>query len=392
MLRRIGFSFAAMILIILPQVSTAQTNLQQPSSLSLRVESPNKTLETRITRLRKGINLSHWFAQSPNNDYSKTRLDTHTTPQDIALIKKLGFDHVRFTLDPSPLFNEWDDPSKLRSEYLGYVDKALDTILGNDLAVIIDIHPSDEFKLRVAKDDRRVEAFASFWNSFAKHLSTRDPERVFLEIVNEPMVEDPYRWFGIQAKLIASIRAGAPQHTIVATGHRWSGLYDLLALQTYSDPNVIYNFHFYEPFAFTHQGATWAGPNLPYYKNVPYPSSPEAVTKILDTVLDDAARYNLLRYGEDRWNAERIDREIRFAAEWAIKRKVYVTCNEFGAFRRFATPTDRATWIHDMRTTLEKYGIGWAMWDYAGSFGVVNKVNGNATPDEMVIKALGLQD
>lgn len=392
MLRRIEFSFAAMILIFLPQVSTAQTIRQQASAPSIRVESPNKTLETRVTRLRQGINLSHWFAQAPNNDYSKTRLETHTTPQDIALIKKLGFDHVRFTLDPAPLFNEWDEPSKLRSEYLGYVDKALDTILANDLAVIVDIHPSDEFKLRVAKDDRRVEAFASFWSSFAKHLSLKDPERVFLEIVNEPMVEDPYRWFGIQAKLIAAIRAGAPQHTIIATGHRWSGLYDLLTLQPYSDPNIIYNFHFYEPFTFTHQGATWAGPNLPYYKNVPYPSSPDAVTKILDTVLDDAARYNLLRYGEDRWNAERIDREIRFAAEWAIKRKVYVTCNEFGTFRRFATPSDRAAWIHDMRTTLEKYGIGWAMWDYAGSFGVVNKVNGNATPDDLVLKALGLQD
>jgi hypothetical protein len=26
-----------------------------------------------------------------------------------------------------------------------------------------------------------------------------------------------------------------------------------------------------------------------------------------------------------------------------------------------------------MRTALEKYGIGWTMWDYAGSFGVVTK-------------------
>src|SRR6476660_10535179 len=80
-----------------------------------------------------------------------------------------------------------------------------------------------------------------------------------------PMVEDPYRWYGIQAKLIAAIRSGAPEHTIIASGHRWSGLYELLSLQAYSDPNIIYNFHFYEPFTFTHQGATWAGNNLPYF-------------------------------------------------------------------------------------------------------------------------------
>jgi hypothetical protein len=40
---------------------------------------------------------------------------------------------------------------------------------------------------------------------------------------------------------------------------------------------------------------------------------------------------------------------------------------------------------------LEKNGIGWTMWDYAGGFGVVTKVNGSATPDELVVKALGLR-
>ena len=141
-----------------------------------------------------------------NNDYSRTHLETHTTAKDIALIKSLGFDHVRFTIEPAPLFNEWDDPSKLNQEYLKYLDTALDVILAQNLAVIVDIHPSDEFKIRLNKEDRHVEAFAKFWTSLAKHLSTRDPERVFLEVINEPMVEDPYRWYGIQAKLIAAIR------------------------------------------------------------------------------------------------------------------------------------------------------------------------------------------
>jgi len=112
---------------------------------------------------------------------------------------------------------------------------------------------------------------------------------------------------------------------------------------------------------------------------------------MMDTVADETARYNLLRYGEDNWNAERIDREIGVAAAWAAKRHVLITCNEFGTFRRFALPEDRATWIRDMRVALEKYGIGWTMWDYAGGFGVVNKVNGSATADESVVKALGLK-
>lgn len=346
-------------------------------------------LPSRFAHLRHGVNLSHWFSQSA--DYSRGHLDTHTTAQDIALIKSLGFDHVRFPIEPAPLMADTPDPSILNSNYLGYVDNALDMILAAGLAVVIDIHPSDEFKLRMARDERSIEAFGKFWRAFATHLRRRDPEVVFLEVINEPMVEDAYRWYGIQGKLIASIRAGAPNHTIIAAGHRWSGLYEMLFLEPYADPNIIYNFHYYEPFAFTHQGATWAGPNLPFYKNVPYPSSPEAVKLVLDTVQDDPARYNLLRYGEENWNAQRIDRELAAAAAWAAKHHVYVTCNEFGAFRKVVKPADRVAWLQDMRKALEKHGIGWTMWDYGGGFSVVNKTNGQAQADPDVVKALGLR-
>ena len=374
---------------ILPHVSNAATGgrvfsgSQSPSSQDRPVN-----LAARFARLRRGVNLSHWFSQAAN--YSKAHLETHTTAQDIALIKSMGFDHVRFPIEPAPLLSETRDASSLNPTYLQYVDNALDMILAAGLAVVVDVHPSDEFKLRMNRDERNIEAFGKFWHAFASHLSRRDPEFVFLEVINEPMVEDGYRWSGIQAKLIASIRAAAPKHTIVAGGHRWSGLGELLFLEPSSDPNVIYNFHFYEPFAFTHQGATWAGPHLPFYKNVPYPSSPLAVKPVLDTVFDEPARYNLLRYGEDNWNAQRIERELGAAASWAAKHRVYITCNEFGVFRRFAKTEDRMAWLHDMRLAFEKFGIGWTMWDYAGGFAAINKTNGQAQKEPELLKALGL--
>src|SRR5688572_8149043 len=363
---------------ILPYLSNAATTQQQKPS----------NLAARFGRLRRGINLSHWFSQAAN--YSKTHLETHTTAQDIALIKSMGFDHVRMPIEPAPLMRETPDPSILNATYLQYVDTALDMILATGLAVVIDIHPSDEFKLRMLREDRNIEAFAKFWRAFATHLAKRNPESLFLEVINEPMVEDGYRWYGIQQKLIASMRAGAPRHTIIAAGHRWSGLYEMLFLEPYADPNVIYNFHFYEPFAFTHQGATWAGPNLPFYKNVPYPSSPEAVKLLLDTIPDDPARYNMLRYGEDSWDGQRIERELGAAASWAAKHRVYITCNEFGVFRKVSNPADRIAWLHDMRMALEKHGIGWTLWDYAGGFAVVNKISGQAKQDPELLKALGL--
>jgi endoglucanase len=363
------------LLAILPQLAEVTTLAAQPVDLAARAK-----------RLRRGLNLSHWFSQSPN--YAKSHLDTHTTAHDIALIKSMGFDHVRFPIEPAPLFD--DTPSVLNPAYLQYLDNALDMILATGLAVVVDIHPSDEFKVRMLRDDRNIEAFTTFWRAFAAHLSKRNPDHLFLEVVNEPMVEDGYRWQAIQGKLIAAIRGSAPRHTIIASGHRWSGLSEMLFLEPYADSNIIYNFHFYEPFAFTHQGATWAGPHLSFYKNVPYPSSPAAVKSLLDTIEDEPARYNLLRYGEDNWTATRIDRELSAAATWAAKHRVFITCNEFGAFRRFAKPADRVAWLHDMRVALEKHNIGWTMWDYAGGFAVVDKTNGQAQRVPGLLKALGL--
>jgi hypothetical protein len=389
-LKRNGRSIALLLTVaILPHLSNLTTDAKTLNRSRQAVEQEKPPdLAARFRRLRRGINLSHWFSQAAN--YSKTHLETHTTAQDITLIKSMGFDHVRMPIEPAPLMRETPDPSILNATYLQLVDNALDMILATGLAVVIDIHPSDEFKLRMLREDRNIEAFAKFWRAFATHLAKRSPDSVFLEVINEPMVEDGYRWHGIQQKLIASIRAGAPQHTIIAGGHRWSGLYEMLFLEPYADPNVIYNFHFYEPFAFTHQGATWAGPNLPFYKNIPYPSSPDAVKLLLDTIEDEPARYNLLRYGEDNWSAGRIDRELGFAAAWAARHRVYITCNEFGAFRRFSKPVDRVAWVQDMRTALEKHGIGWTMWDYAGGFAVVDKANGQAQRVPELLKALGL--
>src|SRR5882724_11185712 len=209
MLKRwVLISIIAVTSSILTPVSTAIV----PEHLTLQSRVP----ASRVARLRHGINLSHWFAQSA--DYSKAHLESHTTAEDIALIRSIGFDHVRLTIEPAPLLNG-EDPGTLRAEYLGYLDNALDLILSQGLAVIVDIHPSDEFKIRLNSNDRQVESFGRFWRALAQHLSARDPERVFLEVINEPMVEDGYRWIGIQGKLISAMRSGAPQHTIIVSGH-----------------------------------------------------------------------------------------------------------------------------------------------------------------------------
>jgi endoglucanase len=359
--------------------------------LSLQTFGQASSLSSaRAAHLRRGINTSEWFAQVYDSQgYSKEHFETWNTTEDIALIKSMGFDHVRLSVNPQPMFRS-RRADEIPPEYLGYLDAAVKMILDQGLAVVIDIHPESDFKEKLSKDDSFVEQFADYWRALARHYSTLDAERVFFEILNEPELRDRYRWYGVQEKLVQAVREGAPQHTIIATGAQYSADDELLFLDPVRDGNVIYNFHFYEPHIFSHQGATWAVNYWHYLRGVPYPSNPETAAPAAERVPDAINRLYVVRYGLDHWNAARIDTEISQVAAWAKRWNVPVVCNEFGVYRKYADPKDRAAWIEDVRTALERHGFGWAMWDYSGGFGVVTKHDRHPVPDELTLRALGL--
>jgi aryl-phospho-beta-D-glucosidase BglC (GH1 family) len=264
-------------------------------------------------------------------------------------------------------------------------------MLADGLAVQVDLHPEGSYKQQLNTSDDAVDRLATLWRRLAAHYATRDPERVFFEILNEPTVHDPYRWAGIQARLAAAIREAAPRQTIIATGPNYSDIVDLLAMQPLADGNVIYTFHFYDPHEFTHQGAGWGLEWWSDTHGIPYPPSEISMQELLKQVPDAADRFELENYWLDHWDAHRIRLMIDEAAAWGQTNHVPLICNEFGVYREFSDQISRATWIHDVRSALEADGIGWAMWDYRGGFGVVYKQDGQpARVDGAIVGALGL--
>ncbi len=360
------------------------------SAVALAQTAPSSSVPAaRLAHLRHGINLSEWFAQvwDPKG-YTKEHFQTWTTSTDIALIKSAGFDHVRLSVNPQPMMDAAHRQNGT-AEYFSYLDAAVKMILDAGLAVEIDMHPDSDFKAKLNQDDF-VERFADFWRMVAQHYSSWDSDRVFFEILNEPEMRDAYRWYGVEAKLATAIRQAAPAHTIIAAGAKWDDNYDMIFLDPLRDPNVIYVFHFYEPHIFTHQGATWGAYYWHWLKGLHYPSSAENAAQVAATIPEPIHRLDVVRYGQDHWDASRIEAEINQAADWAKQNNVPLICNEFGVFRN-ADPQDRAAWIKDTRTALERHNIGWAMWDYSGSFGVVTKKDGKAALDENTVRALGLK-
>jgi hypothetical protein len=238
-----------------------------------------------------------------------------------------------------------------------------------------------------------VGAVERFWAAFAAHYASTDPDAVLLEVVNEPVFADaPGEWPPIQRRLVSTIRATAPQHTIVTGGVRWSGIEGLLLNEPVDDRNVVYTFHFYEPYLFTHQGAPWSSHPPKDLAGVPYPSSLWGVLPLLSP-RDRLGSAALLQYGRQRWDAERIDRRIAKAARWAADHGVALWAGEFGAYPRVAPLEDRLRWLRDVRTAFERHDIGWAVWSYDESLGLNRTRDASAgaiTIDWNTAEALGL--
>jgi endoglucanase len=345
----------------------------------------------RARHLRRGINLSMWYAQD-GDLYNATggaeKLASYITPRDFKLIKDLGFDHVRLSIDPEPLIAD-KTTGALRPEAIARLDATVQQITATGLVVVLDIHPEKEW-VKTSESEAGTAEFLAFWKSFATHYAGTDPQKVYFEVMNEPNGVDLKQWAEEEIKAVAVIRGQAPRHTIVVGGGNWNGINGLLALEPFHDNNLVYTFHDYNPMTFTHQGATWAGESLKPLHDVPYPSTPENVAPLVAQMPDGAAKKDLAWYGQQQWNIATMQKEIGVAVEWAKDRHVPLWCGEFGVFIEHSKPADRERWIADMRKTLEGYGIGWNMWDYRGGFALVKQVEGKSVPDEGVVKALGV--
>jgi aryl-phospho-beta-D-glucosidase BglC (GH1 family) len=313
-------------------------------------------------------------------------------------MKQMGFDHVRISIDPaifecgganpaagSDIAAAWKQCATV--QVLGEV---ISKALAQDLAVILDLHPSGLYKKQLAASDNAVERLTIFWGRLAAYYARLDPALVFFEVMNEPEMGDVFRWGGIEQREVAEIRRNAPQNTILVSGANYSDIPDLVRLPQFADTNLIYVFHYYEPHIFTHQGASWGEPFWNGLRQVPFPAAEDELGTALGLQTDDYARWQLTQYGLDHWDEHRVAVDMQFAANWAKVRNAPLLCDEFGVYRYYAKPEDRQRWLSRVRQALERNTIGWTMWDYQGGFGVVSKDTGTALEDSGVLKALGL--
>jgi endoglucanase len=356
----------------------------------MSTQAQNGVPPERYARFAKGVNLPFWFWYPPANPANRFQ------PEEFEDLRATGITFVRVPIDLGFLY---DVETGFNEINLALVDRAINHLHEADLAVIVDLHSTSQADSDAAnysaslEDPAFVDIYVQFWSDFAAHLNQFDPDMTIFGLMNEPVFyDDPSVWLPIQERLVEAARASAPEHTFLATGARWSSMDTLLEMTPLEDENLIYEFHFYEPFIFTHQGATWAGEPWAEFSSVPYPSSPEAVAGIGEGLSEQAADY-LNWYGQEAWNYDSLYERIGQAAAWGEEHGVYLICDEFGVYSENAPMIDRAVWIRDVREIFESYGIAWGMWEYDDSFGLARRsASGQSVIyDPYIVSALGLQ-
>ena len=338
--------------------------------------------------LAKGINFDHIFNpyRDPKEPYTKEEqrdIASAIKEAEFSQVAGLGFTHIRLNLGQAFL-QEPAPPFKVRPEGLELLDRAVGLAGKHDLAVILDMHQIPVPDL--AGDGAQLGAFRELWRTLAERYKGLN-RPVLFELLNEPRVKNTDAWRAITVELIGDIRKIDPNRAIVVTGAEWGGMENLISLGNLKLPNLVYTFHFYEPFAFTHQGATWGDPGLARLRGIRYPIDPAQMRM-------EAKRARTL--GSAGWpfeewmnggGKEELRLRLNPVLEFGKKEGLVLYCGEFGVHKPYAPPADRAHWIADMRSLFEENGVGWGMWAYHSGFDLVED---DGKPVPAVITALGL--
>jgi endoglucanase len=342
-----------------------------------RIADRNSLAHQAAKRFMHGTNLGNYLEAPPGQDWGASY-----SADDFDHIKAEGFDHVRLPIawhhhtGPGPDF-------KIKDEFYAKADFLVNEAAKRGLAAIVNIHHFDAFTSDPAGQRGK---FIAIWRQLAAHYG-KAPSSVTFELLNEPKdaattdVLNP-----IYADAIREIRKSSPTRTIFIGPGKWNQVSELPHLRLPDDDtNLIVTVHCYDPFYFTHQGASWAGGEVRSLKGIQFPGppktplAPDLSAKLSSGVLDWIKRYNTLPTESNPASPRAFRGVVAQAKEWSDYYGRPVHMGEFGAYERADAPS-RAAYYRTFREVLEQSGIGWAMWDWKAGFKYWDEKTGAPAP------------
>jgi endoglucanase len=288
-------------------------------------------VETRAvpeTQFRRGVNILGYDPMWENP--ARVRFQK----KHFAEIRRTGFDFVRVNLF---VFKHMDDQDAIDPAWLNRLDWVVRNAKGAGLGVILDEHD-----FRGCREDPsacRVK-LAAVWRQLAARYRT-EPSTVAFELLNEPPQNlEAEGWNAMISELLAIIRATNPQRTIIV-GPRGDNLVELPNFRLPpNDRHLMVTFHYYEPFRFTHQGASFS-----------------KIKDVHGVLWGSTADRQHLRMQFDQ------------VSGWSWTHQRPILLGEFAVYDKSGIPmAQRSQYLAAVTCEAERRGFGWAYWQFDSDF------------------------
>ncbi|WP_407457964.1 cellulase family glycosylhydrolase [Fibrobacter sp.] len=355
---------------VIPEISFTEAEITVTNPLQAKA----------MKYLNKGINFTNWL-EDAKGKFKKFVFDE----EDIKLMAESGIKSLRLPIDLDLYATNRDAFVKdsKDSVVLKFDDDTLFMVLDSfvewtgkyGMSLVIDYHEYDNgYNATTAVNDKYIKMMAETWKHVAAHYAENTREDIFFELLNEPDMKygavKAETWTVAAQAMIDSIRSVDKTHTILFGDAEWYSIKLLTQRTPFTDNNIVYVIHNYEPFVFTHQGGSWT--DYATIKNIPFPYDPAKWSKVSGdfgvvkgspTSVKNAVR-NYYKNG----SKEAIMKQMLKAKKWAAENNVPVIINEFGALNLTSTAESRLNYLTAVREICDTLQIPWTHWGYTGGF------------------------
>ncbi|MBO9575871.1 MAG: glycoside hydrolase family 5 protein [Sphingobium sp.] len=308
-----------------------------------------KALTQADTRLGACVNLGNHLETRKEGANGRALVD-----QDFPDIAGKGFKTVRvpanFSVHQGGAPDYAIDPA-----FMDRVEHVVDKARAAGLRVILDDHHFNAIMQDPAANTAQLTAT---WKQIAERFKGKD-KGLWFELLNEPMGKlDNKNLASVLSPALAEIRKTNATRPVVVGGEYWSNISSLPTMPILDDPNIVYTFHYYLPFPFTHQGAKWADP-------VP----PMGATFGSQADMDNLAA------------------DVKKAQAFIARTGKPLFVGETGAYESIPL-AQRAPYYKAVHDAFSAAGIDQCIWAYANTFPVRDAKTGEW--HEPILRALGL--
>ncbi len=305
-----------------------------------------------------GTNLS-WFEHKWSSP--EDLLNADLTPK-LNQIAQQGFKTVRLPV-AFDLF-VYPNSSTLQPQLLTKLKEIYYTCYNLKLHLIITYHYGIFDDNSLYNDD--MNRVSWMWKQVQQTFKGHGYDYLFFELYNEPTM-GAYRWKLTAEKLINYIRGEDLNRIYIIGGSNYNGLDALIEMGKLNDEKILYTFHFYEPYIFTHQGADWTQDKT-YMKGFPYPYRRRKMPLMSKDATGTSVEKDYTKYyyeGTKQYLNDRMSQVSNFCAA----NKMQLICTESGVID-VADPTSRSNYLKDITASMYQYRIPCMLWDYDQRFSI----------------------